>query len=83
MIHDTLSQSSNYSFTTHWDLIFTFLKSLNNSSEEKILELLNPIINSKSEWRPQAIEILYEYFLSKGEDVKSQEYYQLLQTTNN
>jgi hypothetical protein len=56
---------------------------MNNSSEEKILELLNPIINSKSEWRPQAIEILYEYFLSKGEDVKSQEYYQLLQTTNN
>ena len=55
---------------------------INNSNEEKLLELLNPVINSKSEWRPQAIQILYDYFLSKGETVKSQEYYLLLQTIN-
>ena len=52
---------------------------LNNSSEDKILDILNPIVNSNSQWKPQAIELLYEYFLNKGEKVKSQEYFQLLQ----
>lgn len=46
--------------------------------EQRILNTLNPIINSKSIWRSDAIKILGDYFLHKGELNKSNEYYNLL-----
>jgi len=53
---------------------------LANNNNSKIEELLNPIINSNSEWRKQAITILANFYLSKGEGLKSKEYFDLLKT---
>ena len=46
--------------------------------EDQILELLNPIINKDSIWKNTALELLANYFLSKGEKQKSDEYFTLL-----
>ena len=51
-------------------------------NEQEILGILNPIINSDSIWRKEAILLLSQYFSSKGENIKSDEYYQLLSVTN-
>ena len=48
------------------------------NDEQNMLKTLNPIVNSDSVWRPQAIKILGDYFLNKGDKQKSNEYYNLL-----
>ena len=42
------------------------------------LPILNHIINSESLWRRDAIKLLSEYFLYRGEKLKSDEYKSLL-----
>ena len=49
-----------------------------HGNEQKILSELNPVINSKSIWREEAILLLINYFNSKGEKDKSNEYNELL-----
>ena len=51
--------------------------------EQEIIKILNPIINSESIWRRTAIKILGDYFLYKGENLKSEEYYKLLKIKEN
>ena len=46
--------------------------------EELIIKTLNPIINSDSVWRILSIRLISEYFLSKGQKKKANEYIQLL-----
>ncbi len=46
--------------------------------ENLIIDTLNPIINSQSVWKTQAINLLADYFLSKGEKLKADEYLKLL-----
>ena len=46
--------------------------------EDLIIKTLNPIINSNSAWRIQAINLIADYFSSKGEKIKAEEYYKLL-----
>ena len=48
-----------------------------------MLETLNPIINSNSVWRVQAIQILANFFKSRGENKKSKEYLELLKAPKN
>ena len=48
--------------------------------EELITETLNPIINSNSIWKNMAIDLMTEYFLSKGQNIKAQEYITLSNT---
>ncbi len=52
-------------------------------TEKQMLETLNPIINSNSVWRVQAIQILANYFKSRGENKKSKEYLELLKAPKN
>jgi hypothetical protein len=49
-----------------------------NNKTQELLESANIIINSNSQWRNEVINLLGEYFLSKGEKLKSQEYFNLL-----
>ena len=49
-----------------------------HSSEQEMLKILNPIINSDSVWRSKSISILVDYFLSKGSLSKSDQYRKLL-----
>jgi hypothetical protein len=55
----------------------------NFDREELIIETLNPIINSNSAWRDISINLITEYFLSKNQKVKADEYIQLLNKNNN
>ncbi len=50
----------------------------NFAEEQNLLEVLNPVINSNSVWKIEAIKFLVDYFSSKGEKKKSDEYYNLL-----
>tara|TARA_B100000965_G_C19325168_1_gene640474 strand:- start:56 stop:700 length:645 start_codon:yes stop_codon:yes gene_type:complete len=46
-----------------------------NSSENQLIEILNPIINSESIWKSHALYLMAEYFYSKNEKQKSKEFF--------
>ena len=46
--------------------------------EELVITTLNPVVNSDSVWRIIAINLLAEYFFSKGQKFKADEYIKLL-----
>ena len=51
------------------------LYNADSSQENELLEILKPIINSDSVWKPQALYLLAEYFYSKDEKQKSKEFF--------
>ena len=58
--------------------LIIYKKALFNSSfstENKLLKILNPIINSESIWKSHALYLLAEYFFSKNEDQKAKEFF--------
>ena len=58
--------------------LLIYKKGLFNSEkipESEIIDILNPIINSKSIWRPQTLMLLGDYFLSKNEKNKAKEFF--------
>ena len=46
--------------------------------EELIIKTLNPIINSESVWSKLSIQLISDYFLSRNQSSKADEYMQLL-----
>ena len=58
--------------------LIIYKKALFNSdftSENELLSILNPIINSESIWKSQALYLIAEYFYSKNEKEKSKEFF--------
>ena len=53
------------------------------SSENDLLEILNPIINSKSLWKSHALYLIAEYFYSKNEKQKSKEFFNQILNLDN
>jgi predicted negative regulator of RcsB-dependent stress response len=66
--------------------LIIYKKGLVNSDfikENGLLQILNPIINSESIWKPHALYLLAEYFYSKNEKKKAKEFFnQILVLTN-
>jgi len=66
--------------------LIIYKKALFNSNfttENDLLQILNPIINSKSIWKSHALYLLGEFFYSKDEKQKAKEFFnQILITTN-
>ena len=59
------------------------LYNADNSNESQLLEILNPLINSKSVWKSHALYLLAEYFYFRDEKQKSKEFFnQILNTEN-
>ncbi|MDB9760371.1 hypothetical protein OAB59_00165 [Pelagibacteraceae bacterium] len=56
---------------------------INLDDEELIIKTLNPIVNSNSVWRNMAINLITEYFLSKNQKIKAEEYIKLLSVNKN
>jgi len=59
--------------------LIIYKKALYNSefeTENNLLKILNPIINSKSIWKSHALYLMAEYFLSKNEKQKSKEFFE-------
>ena len=66
--------------------LIIYKKALYNSdfgTENDLLKILNPIINSDSIWKPHALYLLVEYFLSKNEKQKSKEFFEKILTLEN
>ena len=58
--------------------LIIYKKALFNSdftSENELLNILNPIINSESIWKSHALYLVAEYFYSKNEKEKSKEFF--------
>jgi len=53
------------------------------SSEEELLDLLNPIINSDSVWKVQSIKFLADFYFFRKEYSKADQYYSTLLTLEN
>ncbi len=51
--------------------------------EEELLDLLNPIINSESVWKAQSIKFLGDFYFSKKEYKKADQYYNKLLNLQN
>ena len=63
-----------------------YKKSLYNADqidENELINLLNPIINSKSIWKSHALYLLAEYFYSKEEKQKSKEFFEKIVNLEN
>ena len=69
--------------------LIIYKKALFNSdlvSENELLQMLNPIINSESIWKSHALYLLAEFFYSKDEKQKAKEFFNqilLLPNANN
>ena len=66
--------------------LIIYKKALYNSdfgTENDLLKILNPIINSDSIWKPHALYLLGEYFLSKYDKQKSKEFFEKIITLEN
>ena len=51
------------------------LYNADNAKEGDLLNILNPLINSKSVWKSHALYLIAEYFYYKGDKQKSKEFY--------
>ena len=59
--------------------LIIYKKALYNSefeTENNLLKMLSPIINSDSVWKSHSLYLLGEYFLSKNEKQKSKEFFE-------
>ena len=51
--------------------------------ESELLETIKPLINTDTLWKPHALLLLGDYFMSKGENIKAIEFYQQILSINN
>jgi len=66
--------------------LIIYKKALFNSdfaSENELLNILNPIINSESIWKSHALYLMAEYFYSKNEKEKAKEFFNKIIGMNN
>ena len=59
--------------------LIIYKKALYNSdfeTENNLIKILNPILNSDSIWKSEALYLLAEYFFSKNEKQKSKEFFE-------
>jgi len=52
-------------------------------NELELLKTLKPLLNKNSIWKPHALLLMGDYFVSKGENIKAIEFYQQILTISN
>ena len=55
----------------------------NIASENELLQILNPIINSESIWKSHSLYLIAEYFYAKGEKEKAKEFFNQISLLSN
>ena len=55
--------------------MINFLFQSNFSSELELLEVIKPLINNETLWKPHALLLLGDYFVSKKEYSKAKDFY--------
>ena len=66
--------------------LIIYKKALFNSdftSENELLNILNPVINSESIWKSHALHLVAEYFYSRNEKEKAKEFFNKIVTMKN
>ena len=66
--------------------LIIYKKALYNAdtiNESELLDILNPLINSKSVWKSHALYLTAEYFYSKNEKQKSTEFFMQILSIDN
>ena len=66
--------------------LIIYKKALYNSdfaNENELIDILSPVINSKSIWKSNDLYLLGEYFFSKNEKQKAKEFYETILTLDN
>ena len=83
-LYDHLLENNNFEKELRNLLIYKkSLFSSNFVSEIELLETMKPLLNTDTLWKPHALLLLGDYFMSKGENIKSREFYQQILSMNN
>ncbi|RZO49024.1 MAG: hypothetical protein EVA76_03250 [Candidatus Pelagibacterales bacterium] len=76
----------NNNFKKEIKNLIIYKKVLLNSDfidESNIIEAVRPLLNDESSWKPHALLLLGDYFISKGEKSKAVEFYKEILTMKN
>ena len=83
-LYDHLLENNNFEKELRNLLIYKkSLFSSNSVSETELLETIKPLLNTDTLWKPHALLLLGDYFMSKGENIKAREFYQQNLSMNN
>ena len=83
-LYDYLLENNNFEKELRNLLIYKkSLSSSNSLSETELLETIKPLLNTDTLWKPHALLLLGDYFISKGENIKAREFYQQILSMNN
>ena len=83
-LYDHLLENNNFEKELRNLIIYKkSLFSSNSVSETELLETIKPLLNTDTLWKPHALLLLGDYFMSKGENIKSREFYQQILSMNN
>ena len=66
--------------------LLIYKKALFNSNfvtESKLLEDVKPLLNSETLWKPHALLLLGDYYVSRNENIKAKEFYQKILLIDN
>ena len=77
---------ANNKFSREVRNLLIYKKALFDSNfivESELLETIKPLINTDTLWKPHALLLLGDYFMSKGENIKAIEFYQQILSINN
>ena len=83
-LYDHLLENNNFEEELRNLLIYK--KALFNSdfvNESELLETIKPLLNTNTLWKPHALLLLGDYFVSKGENIKAIEFYQQILSMKN
>ena len=83
-LYDHLLENNNFENEIRNLLIYKkSLFSSNSVDETELLEITKPLLSTETLWKPHALLLLGDYFMSKGENIKAREFYQQILTMNN
>jgi len=84
ILYDHLLENNKFEKELRNLLIYKKALFISNSIiESELLETIKPLLNTDTLWKPHALLLLGDYFMSKGENIKAREFYQQILSINN
>ena len=84
ILYDHLLENNKFEKELRNLLIYKKALLVSNSIiESELLETIKPLLNTDTLWKPHALLLLGDYFMSKGENIKAIEFYQQILSINN
>ena len=84
ILYDHLLENNKFEKELRNLLIYKKALFISNSIiESELLETIKPLLNTDTLWKPHALLLLGDYFMSMGENIKAIEFYQQILSINN